>query len=472
LKAIFRGFSDLCFVQYRAHRARRLRARSFRVLALTRLVASIVAQRFRDAAARLFYSAGGRFLVVANPCLDWHLRLKQLQCELDNNLLESYRGELVFHLAAAEFADGKIPVRALQEAMSARKTKPLGGVLNSGGRWSTDRFTFPAAAAGKCDGCGATAMLHHEPERLCQTCVDDLELGKALLLAPGQIALTPSPNGLLELLGARWGISSTGEIPIPLISHMPLQGHEPATFEQLAARAAGRRYLAYLRIDADKIGETFRNLGGDASRTWGLSTLLDHAFSSAVSKLMAEKFPDLYPVYGGGDDLFVIGPWNRALDFAAAWHSEFRSITDNKLTFSAGMALAKARQHILTKAEEANYLLEECAKVPRDSIHVLGETIRWAAFDEALVAARQLADMYAKQRIRSALLEDILKLHERWRKGDERWHSLLFYQIERNLGGEEMSFIRRAFLSPGNLWKHAGFVVRYVMLHGPEERKD
>lgn len=47
--------------------ARRLRARSFRVLALTRLVAAAVEDRFRANGSRLFYSAGGRFLTVANP---------------------------------------------------------------------------------------------------------------------------------------------------------------------------------------------------------------------------------------------------------------------------------------------------------------------------------------------------------------------------------------------------------------------
>src|ERR1017187_6983191 len=55
--------------------ARRLRARSFRVLALTRLVAVSLEDRFRDAGARLFYSAGGRFLVVAAASAEWRDRL-------------------------------------------------------------------------------------------------------------------------------------------------------------------------------------------------------------------------------------------------------------------------------------------------------------------------------------------------------------------------------------------------------------
>lgn len=443
--------------------ARRLRARSFRVLALTRLVASTIENRFRDAGAHLFYSAGGRFLVVANSCADWRDRLASLQRDLDEDLLKEYRGELIFHLAGAEFADGNIPAAALQDAMAARKQMPLGSVLRTVSGWATDRFIFGATQHEKCQGCGATATLSDKSEKLCQTCVDDRELGKGLLRG-GRAALTNSRDGSLGLLGQRWAVSPAGEIAIPLISHAPLERGQLATFENLSERATGRHYLAYLRIDADRIGLEFRSLAGNPRRTCGLSILLDSAFSSAVSNLMGSRFPNLYPVYGGGDDLFVIGPWNDILGFAASWRSEFRAISGGKLTFSAGVALAKPRQHILTKAEEAEYALNEHAKGPRDSIHALGCTISWAEFDEALAGARRLASLYADRKIKSALLHNIVELHDRCRKGDARWHSLLFYQIERNLTGEAKTFIKRAFLSPGDLWKHAGFAVRYAML--------
>ncbi|MGD0778402.1 MAG: hypothetical protein ABSC05_36945 [Candidatus Solibacter sp.] len=451
--------------------ARRLRARSFRVLALTRLVAVNLEDRFRDSGARLFYSAGGRFLVVAAASAEWRDRLALLQRDLDEDLLNTYRGELVFHLAGAEFADGNIPVAELGEAMVGRKETPIGSVLRSTHGWATDRFIFGATQHDKCKGCGSTALLSDESEEICQTCVEDRELGRGLL-GGGPAALTKSPQGPISLLGERWTVSADGPVLIPLVSHVPLEHGHLATFEVLSDRAAGRRYLAYLRIDADRIGMEFRNLAGDPRRIWSLSTLLDRAFSSAVAKLMESQFPNLYPVYGGGDDLFVIGPWNDILDFAAAWRSEFRALSGNRLTFSAGVALAKPRQHILTKAEEAEHALNEHAKVPRDSIHALGCTIPWAEFDGVLESARALAAMYAGRQIKGALLHNVIELHGRWRKGDARWHSLLFYQVERNLTGQAKDFVKRAFLSPGYLWKHADFAVRYAMLHSAGEERN
>lgn len=443
--------------------ARRLRARSFRVLALTRIVAKAVEDRFRGEGAHLFYSAGGRFLVVANPSPDWRNRITLLQRDLDTELLTAYRGELVFHLAGAEYADGKIPVAGLRESMVARKQTPLGGALQTGTSWASEAFVVRAAHHGKCDGCGATAQLSDETEKVCQTCVDDRELGRGLL-SGSRAALKKSPHGSISLLGDHWSLSPDGELAIPVVSHAPTQQGQLATFEDLSARAIGRRYLAYLRIDADKIGEQFRSLAGQPQRTWGLSRLLDTAFSSAVATLIGSKFPDLYPVYGGGDDLFVIGPWNKVLDFASAWRTEFRAISADKLTLSAGLALAKPRQHILTKSEDAEHALDEHAKIPRDSIRALGCTIPWAEFPTVLDGARSLARLHSESQIRSALLHNLIELHERWQRGDERWHSLLFYQVERNLAGAAKDFVKSAFLSPGNLWKHANFAAQYAML--------
>lgn len=444
--------------------ARRLRARSFRVLALTRLVASALEHRLRDACARLYYSAGGRFLIVANPYREWADCLASFQGELDDDLLRTYKGELAFHLAGAEFADGRIPVGGLRDAMARRKQTPLDRALRTAGKWVPERFVFSGGDA-KCAGCGSTAALCDQSERLCQTCVDDSELGKRLLMG-GPLRLKQSPHGSLAVLGERWTVSSDGPILVSAVTHTPLEREQLATFKELSGRAGGRQYLGYLRLDADRIGLEFRKLEGDPRRTWGLSKLLDETFSSAVTEKLRTQFANLYPVYGGGDDLFVIGPWNEVLDFAAAWRSEFRKISEDKLTFSAGVALAKPSHHILTKSEESEGALNDHAKIPRDSIHALGSTISWAEFGEVHALANRVTELHSSRQIKSALLHDIAYLHERWQRGDPRWHSLLFYQFERNLTREARRVMADAFLSPGHLWEHAGFIVRYAMLSG------
>ncbi len=433
-------------------------------------------KRLANDGAHLFYSAGGRFLVVARKSADWAERLQSLQRELDDNLLREYRGELAFHLAGAEFENGRLPVAPLREAMALRKMAPLRGALQEGHGWrGIEQFTFTSGGGARCEGCGSTAELgKEEPERLCRTCIDDGELGRQLLRG-GRSRLRRSRAGTIELAGERWAIGADGPIDVPHIAHTP--GRD---FDELAKLARGREYLAYLRIDADRIGEQFRKLEGDPYRTWGLSTLLDQAFVTGVTELLGSRFTNLYPVYGGGDDLFLIGPWNQVMDFAAAWRKTFGALTEEKLTFSAGIALAKPRQHILSKSDEAARALDDEAKEKgRNRIHALGATIEWGEFEGVYAAAQHLAALHGTGKIKSSFLHDLVYLHdcsrrrdERWPEGDPRWHSRLFYQVERNLSGQARDFAKSAFLAPGKLWEHAGFMARYAMLCSREGAAD
>jgi len=453
--------------------ARRLRARSFRVLALTRLVARSVEKAFEDAGAKLFYSAGGRFLVVARRRPDWAPRLGVLQRSLDEELLREYRGELVFHLAGAEYSDGRIPGKALSESLNRRKRMPLGEALRTAEGWATERFFFRPPSGARCDGCAGTEEVRLAGgEQLCATCLSDRELG-GRLLGHESVGLVAEAEGPLGLLGERWAVAGQRGLEISWIGHAPKHNGQLATFEELAGKGLGRPYLGYLRIDGDRIGEAFARLENQPLRIRGLSLLLDRFFSARVEKLLAGRFTNIYPVYGGGDDLFVIGPWQDTLGFASALQEEFRAITDGGLTLSAGMALAKKKQHILAKADEAEDALTAQAKAKRDSIHALGATMGWGDFRRALEAGRKLGELRARGKLRSAMLQNILELHQRWRQGDGRWHSLLYYQVERNLreSPEAGQWVKSAFLKPGEVWPQADFAVRYAMLAGSGEEK-
>lgn len=454
--------------------ARRLRARSFRVLALTRLIAEAVREGFPG--SELFYSAGGRFMVVAGETLDWEDRIRDLQTELDKDLLAEHRGELVFHLVGASFGDGRIPVEGLRLAMRLRRLAPLGRALRTSDGWAKDGFAYTRKNPYfRCRGCDMTMSGVVDSEGSCETCVMDRELGAALLGSKRLALAEVESDQSIRILDKQYGLSPDGHIAVRAIAHTPVQNGGLATFDELALRANGRRYLGFLRIDADHVGDAFKALGGDPSETRRLSNLLDEAFSLRVADMLQARFKNIYPVYGGGDDLFVIGPWDQALDFASAWRSEFRAITGNKIAFSAGMILAKPHQHILSKSEEAEEALSD-AKVIRDSIHVFGCTIRWQDFEPVMDAARRLAKFHRDGQIRSAMLQNILDLHARWtggpgRESDARWHPLLYYQVERNLQSQAdaRQFLEQAFLTGGLLWKHADFAVRYAMLSSGSE---
>ncbi len=95
-------------------------------------------------------------------------------------------------------------------------------------------------------------------------------------------------------------------------------------FQTITGKSHGRHYLGFLKADVDNLGSIFafelRGVG-DArwdtpSRIAGMSRQLDLFFTGWIEHLLEVDFADCYCVFSGGDDLFIIGPWNQILDFA------------------------------------------------------------------------------------------------------------------------------------------------------------
>lgn len=479
--------------------ARRLRSRSFRVSAYSEMIMRWCKETFAQSQPRVLYSAGGKFLIGLIAFEGWETTLQKMRVNLDKWAWENFGGELIFHLAAAPFEGGVVPYERLHEAITDSRTQPLVSALVSEQRWSADAF-FQAAASGdgSCDACGMTRQLTRdalENEDVCDGCIQDESLGKKLL-GSRYAHISKKASKDLTFLETNMELSQTqtgsgdGEWlgfggNWPLLHHLPRDRGAPLTFEDIAKSAAGsRKWLGYLRIDGDGAGKHFHSLHGDARRTWGLSRLLNVFFAQVANDLIANKFSNIYPVYGGGDDLFVVGPWNELLDFSLKLRQELRSVAGNELTFSAGLSLAKPKEHILTHANLAGQQLDIAKKTAgygretkggRDQIRALGATTDWETFSRLLPAAKDVSGWMESKQIPNSFLRQVLTVHhywdERYAKSNsrntaavERYKPLLYYQIQRNLKPGKPREWAEGLLKPDSLWPWANFIARYAML--------
>jgi CRISPR-associated protein Csm1 len=218
--------------------------------------------------------------------------------------------------------------------------------------------------------------------------------------------------------------------------------------------------------------------------------LLHLFFSSEANELLRSQFSNIYTVFGGGDDLFVIGPWHEVLEFAFSLRLKFRALTNDALTFSAGMSLAKPRDHILTKAREAGDELETAKEQPaygrhcgRDQIRALGVTCAWDDFARLLNQAKQVTAWLESREIPSRFLHQALELHHHWAEGRRkfperdaansvRYHPLLYYQILRNIKPGPASQWAHSLLHPPCDWPWADFIFRYAMLASKQGQEE
>mgnify|MGYP005832815293 CR=1 FL=1 len=170
----------------------------------------------------------------------------------------------------------------------------------------------------------------------------------------------------------------------------------PFTFDKLEKRAKGIKRLGVLRMDVDNLGEIFqRGLGGDAtlSRLASLSRVVSLFFEGRVAQICMEVSDLIYAVYAGGDDLFLIGPWDLMPGLARRLHDELNELTggNEDVHVSAGIALIGGKYPVYQAADDAKEALERAKdQAGKDAITFLGRTCKWEAFAEVEEVFRKL----------------------------------------------------------------------------------
>ena len=169
-------------------------------------------------------------------------------------------------------------------------------------------------------------------------------------------------------------------------------------FEKLAEACCDKEHgikrLGVLRADVDNLGAAF--IGGfinqradepekyaTLSRYADLSRDLGLFFKLAVDKLCQgeltgfaindkqqpfslfgltkDKQRKVHVVYSGGDDMFIVGAWDELLELAVDIRRAFSKFTNDKLSFSAGLALFN-HSYPISKMAEITGMLEAAAK--------------------------------------------------------------------------------------------------------------
>ncbi len=265
---------------------------------------------------------------------------------------------------------------------------------------------------------------------------------------------------------------------------------DPLTLAELAEFSTGAKYLGALMLDADRMGEAFATgfkdeKGQDSSspsRMAALSRMLELFFAGEVPELIrnpqnytkrldwndtkasekARRYPLIYSVYAGGDDLFLLGPWDVLLDFALDLKRLYQGFTQHpKLTLSGGLVLVNPSLPIPLLAEAVQEAEQAAKAAGRDQLHLFGQSVPWSELPE-LVGWMQIFQRHlqaeGKEGMTSALAYRLLRLWKQHQEGGEvqrmRYKPLLAYALR-----ERNDEIRTHYLQ---LTNHQGSAWRYL----------
>lgn len=261
--------------------------------------------------------------------------------------------------------------------------------------------------------------------------------------------------------------------------HRGVKDGRPKTFADIARLAmniprdnSGKVYgteaLGILKADVDNLG-LLMGCGlpeerYTVSRMATLSRQLDSFFSIYLPHLLAtdERFGGVYTVFAGGDDLFLIGPWNRMVELALFLRERFAAFVckNEQLHFSAGIIMSKTHVPVNTLASRAEHALEKAKESGRNRVTVFDETIDWEQLATLVKCGEQL-DSWRGRYLSGSV---VYRLNELVRMAAEeknlnrerihisemqclRWRSQLNYQLVRNLSSELKGEAREAALN-------------------------
>ena len=178
------------------------------------------------------------------------------------------------------------------------------------------------------------------------------------------------------------------------------------TASEMAEASKGIKRVGYLRMDVDRLSQIFsKGLGKNYTlpRLASLSRQMTYFFKVYLNSLAeyrganftdhqnadgVPKFKTITPlstrtnllfIYAGGDDLFVSGAWNEAVEFAFDVYQAFRAYTGQHpdITLSAGVCLAGAKFPLYQAADEAGDIEKSAKGNGRDSLGLFNAALKW-----------------------------------------------------------------------------------------------
>lgn len=417
-KAKFNGIQNFIFSiggQTNKNAAKLLRGRSFYISLIMKKYATGLCDYLGLAHTAIVMNAAGNITALLPNTPKTISRLQEFQKMVNNWLINQFYGEVSISCAYAE-ATGENFVNSLDN---------LGDELAK--KLDIAKFNkLPLASLGviknyfkpgeyPCVFCGKRPAIGGGDK--CSVCTDLIEIGKIL---------SKSERVPYILKNKIFGCFDTVEVHDYDSLYVPhTDSGETKSFEELASRPEKMSALGVLKADIDNLGALFHSVTSGPFYSKGLarqvtlSRMLDAFWTLWLPAELKNKpkFNDIYTVFAGGDDLFLIGQWNAIIDFAFYLRERFEQYTCNNpgITLSAGIAILKPGE-VISKfydlSEQALDLSKDYADDKgniKNALTLFGETISWTKRDELNACYEDVAELIENKKINSGGLGKLMK---------------------------------------------------------------
>lgn len=545
LKGDISGIQDFIFDVPSKGAAKQLKARSFQIQMYGWLAEALVLERIPT--AKQIYNGGGNFYLLI-PEEDWDVAVIE---SLRQQMLEALRvGNLTICLGYVQVQTGQTYAAQIEEVnrvTSQVKLSPHVEIENSdlhfhpfinSERYNQETYKKFTSKLSRSLSWEISTQGGKDLNSLNHLCVNLHEK-----------EATNAHHRLYRQLP----IWQNDEAIAACDSFFKDEKQEDPTFEQpkvgdvigfeylafFAKQRTGTGKLGILKLDVDNLGSIFTRLENQSNNQF-LSKQLSIFFSEHLDKLLDETFTyrkrttrdgqpiqkvkklhnydrkgkvdsikyyevqehkaiyrhNLYIVFAGGDDCFIVGAWDAILEFMILLRKRFESFQQDKIlkelpilaepiTLSASVHVVDAHYPVVqfsnlaeeglhaAKTTELNHdRLDASGKAMKNCFSLMGKVFSWDDIEKLIALRNKLLQMILEYGEGKAFLHRMMELFEspnnrQWRKWDKPFDPAILWRFVyhfRNISQEAYfrhHFYDYFFEKPGQ-GKSGGIYYRYL----------
>ncbi len=486
-----------------------IRGRSFYLQLLTRSIVLHILNEIELYYPALIMDSAGKFILLLPNTDNVKEFIYKLLNKIDEFFVRKFKGILTISFAQKETTEKELLLKnfsytldELNQLLEMQKNRKLFNYLTSSGSvigFDYDKFS----QNGVCDICGIHPA---EEENICSICNHQKTIGEKLpktkYIVFNRITGIPLFEDIKVLLKEKddfypnkmdlvYGIREDAQkyATMWLASYLPkIQEEEledelflktaieeleteekqeligkPKTLELISYSALkkagdevlGKNFLCVLKADVDNLGLIF-SIGLQnrlsLSRYASLSRMLNAFFSGyLVEKIKSsQKYRDIYVVFAGGDDLFLIGPWHQSIDFALEIRNEFKKFCANNkdISISCGFYIMRSKYPVRRAAREAEELLDKAKErregsvLIKDGVCIFDQVLSWDELKDQVEFGKWLEKKVLESKINRGFIYRLLNYVKSAKRCEEAtevslndllFYSHALYDIARNL---------------------------------------
>jgi len=408
--------------------ARRLRARSLHLSVLCLATCRYLCHEFSVPEGGVLSSSGGNFMLVAPAQRLDSSALNRFRAYVEKWLWSNTWGELCLNVGNSkpfDVSDQASFGQALSEAyqdLATRKARPWSHIAGQQVALEDGCFegsTFGVAYGRECASCRRLPALANEgdddAQRLCRMCHEQSKVGQSIVKGSCGIRFVDPDEGDLSVLGCDIRVvqdaGGADDVPptyAPTFEELgvPLpegaESSDVADFDAHAERALGANKIAVLAADVDNLGIAMSAPNIGFEKKLALSRALTDFFGDRLVREhvgAGNGSTPCYLFYAGGDDVMVLGGWDRVLELAGELQYDFQNVfesisnelgLDLPLTISAGIAIDGPHTPVPDIAARAHGYLERAKESgePRGNRIQVGDVCcSWGVYRRLLKVA-------------------------------------------------------------------------------------